>query len=106
MRDSYRARANKGGSAMTNLKSADDRETEPTARDMQIMQAIAYHIAFYEFDLADLRSMNEEGMTINVRFDNETYESLADHTEVSGIHLSDADITRVMDMASEIEWPS
>jgi hypothetical protein len=69
------------------------------------MEAIAYHIAFYDFSLEDLRSMNEEGMTVKVRFDTEPYATPSDCTEVSGIHLEDADLVRIMDMADEIEWP-
>jgi hypothetical protein len=88
---------------MTNQKS-NGTTAEPRTRQIQIMEAIAYHIAFYQFDLEDLRSMNEEGMTVKVRFNTEVYASSTDFTEVSDIRLDDADIIHVMDMANEIEW--
>ena len=84
---------------------SNSKTDRPRARQVQIMEAIAYHIAFHNFDVDDLRSMNEEGMTVKVRFDTESYATPSGYTEVSGIRLGDADLVRVMDMASEIEWP-
>ncbi len=89
---------------MTSLWSGGQ-TTEPRTRQTQIMEAIAYHIAFHNFDIDDLRGMNEEGMTVKVRFDTESYATPSDYTEVSDIHLEDADLVRIMDMANEIEWP-